>query len=1292
MFSRALKSPVKKDPSDSSWGNSPTRELSDRLNRLEDIIQQTKDAYIESIQPPAENSTPSRKERLLGTAVGALKTLSGRPSSDDKSLEGDSSDYVNGRTKQREVKFIPMKNKVEQESIELIRRIAELVVIGERAAAAEEKKQMKRSDEEAANDQSNETEKYLALFEYFFERNGLGLMVDIVTGAAFSLKEKEDGRKRSDSDGKSEDLAIASNFLKDISEDTDCTLLPPTTVSTQAIQSISLLVQNSSRITSLYFILSNNHINELIDFPLEHYEEAELKKLNSDAKRNNLRHFGSPELAEMKTLFITFLKSLAMRMNVETLQFFLAFPDDKDDGDRHGSTDASPPIDSKPSEEDMPMDEARPLDEIEGDASASEENHRLVNVKEVRVEFPLYARALDFCAAHQDNFVRTTAMNICLNTLRLATVQASNESDVDMNERIADMASGSSPDGVLHNAKPLPLRERLAIAQHVCAPSRVERLVSPIFTKLAQFWGLLEEQFRDVESGQVPAATAASETEAAVGKSSVSAKLARAKAAARKNKSLNTFNDIADSLQDELLLLEDMLRVGLTSLNEQAIEMMLATFAYPLLLQPLLLYFQRSPLPDEVLFADPLNEHTAGRDLKYSTSGSEDKTSVSAPAKSALFTISSVFQLVTNQPLLRLLFTAIFHPLSPSVTGEVMIRAKADVAVLDSSGNVTLRLDPMNSEGELFTETDRSTYLFGSVTGVKHRSAIPGLKKNGGSDCVFVLAPILAEILEFRGESLDLVARARHNPYRKAIFKCITLSNDLSDLRPLAVMALESAVSSFDEKFAADLMLGLDLKKLSDENPLDERKDDSKWAHVLDDRDMGGPGSHDSRLSIGEPTGGKIGFDHTNEVLNSFRSSILYAVPCEQGTWKLEYDPAAAHALLCMVRGTPSAVQGGAKIADRRCRQAAAFLSDMPSNIDDCVEVFESGKSLKSKAEESRVGLVMDMGFQDKRRSDRKALVDDFLQLKSEHRSSGNYGQSVVVSMKGSFGELCKRASIFAPTSEISGEAAVENMKTSVSSWVKLDALSMLMKNLATANDSSILKGRKLGGFVSDEEGTIISTHEPSLIRSVASNEFCKIFFEKDAQVMAEQPRAGSVVGLVGNTAIPCVCEVQPNCAPLFSVAGAKVVSEGITWQSLYLVVLDKYLLLAEPERNSSGDGRIVTSCPLEQLEVDKDPDDQVSMESTARRLIISYFDYGMKPPGMFFFEEEPKVQEIGPFNKVVQWESTLDVWFEDDRAANHALGIIQGKINLHRAERGNRMRRYLAQGDGSTYSRDARA
>lgn len=73
--------------------------------------------------------------------------------------------------------------------------------------------------------------------------------------------------------------------------------------------------------------------------------------------------------------------------------------------------------------------------------------------------------------------------------------------------------------------------------------------------------------------------------------------------------------------------------------------------------------------------------------------------------------------------------------------------------------------------------------------------------------------------------------------------------------------------------------------------------------------------------------------------------------------------------------------------------------------------------------------------------------------------------------------------------------------------------------------------------------------------------------FEGDEETGLDDPVTGSVVSFVGHTAIPCVCEAPPSSAPLFSNGGSKVVAEGITWQSLYLILLGRHLVLAEPER-----------------------------------------------------------------------------------------------------------------------------
>jgi hypothetical protein len=172
----------------------------------------------------------------------------------------------------------------------------------------------------------------------------------------------------------------------------------------------------------------------------------------------------------------------------------------------------------------------------------------------------------------------------------------------------------------------------------------------------------------------------------------------------------------------------------------------------------------------------------------------------------------------------------------------------------------------------------------------------------------------------------------------------------------------------------------------------------------------------------------------------------------------------------------------------------------------------------------------------------------------------------------------------------------------------------------------------------------------------------------------------GTVLNLVGKVAFPCVCEVPPSSAPLFSEAGAKVVSQGITWQSLYLVLLGTDLILAEPEKGASGQGRVVTRCKLEDLIIEKDPDD-ARTDTSARRLIVINYNTDLKPPGLFHFGKAPMPDEQGPFYKVKRWKSGLDIWFENSNALNLAFKRVEQKIAQAKAERGSFIRRYLSSG-----------
>jgi len=1304
------------------------------------------------------------------------------------------------RNQQPNARFAPMNNAEIASLVETIRRISELVVIGERSAASMQSEEaklrslvMKQKDENtkgvatemngstmnsdevgkstsAANlsdeerkllreqlgDQCaslrkkiSERKDYASVYDYFFERNGLATIADILTGKAFdpldfvekrkqAVKDELKGYENSNhEDSKAADqqqdrekkdrLESMLKALESIQETeayATIVLLPPLAVAIQGFQSTSILVQNVKRATSLFFILSNNHINQLIGIPLDEYYIAERKKMegsvsDSASRRTpslmSARRFASAELGELATTFVSFLKSLALRMNAETLQFFLTYPADTT---IEYDTDYLEETQNDVGDHDYD-DEERPLDEIGSNFQIKDKLpvNRPVAVKTIEVEFPLYERALEFCAAHHDSFVRTTAMNICLNTLRLTTVEPKNKAEepgevaaaVTME---AAAAMGDSPDGVLHNAKSLPMRERLAIAQYVCKPCRVEKLASPIFTKLAQLWGVLEEQFRDME-------IASSKVEQPYGNGNENSnddnirikpngKVIRAREIARRKKYTGIFNDTSYKLQDELLLLEDMLKVGLTSLNEQVIEMMFATFVYPLLLQPLLLYFQRSSVAAEVLFADTLNDHSLGNKIKQSDATATEKAVISGPTKSALFCLAAAFQFLTNPPLLRLLFTAVFHPLSPNAAGETMIRAKADVACMGKDGKATIRIDRIDENGKMICDNDRDTYIFGTVTGRKEVSGRQsGSQTNNNNDaCVFVLAPVLSEILKFSGQDGGLVARSRHNPYRKAIFQCLTLNREVSDLQDLAVMAVHSAVSMFNEKFLVDLLFGLDIKRYRDNLPKDERFDsfrgnstgDFDDDHDLDDRGMGGSiaSTIDSRLSLGALEGGKIGFNYMNEVIVSFKCCVLNIAPANRGAWKLNYDLVAANTLLTCVRGNSEAIIRASAAIKTRYRQASIFLADVPATID---KLFDSGKlwnelknlvpvnGSESDKKDLYYGAITDMIVRrnnDVGGAEAESILHNMLYLtKGLPDKTGHVSIYVSVSSICSYNDVGIRATAYSPLEQgDAAGAAISNAVESTIALLKLNSFVSLLQGLVDYKE--MLRGRKIGGFIfkGSTDPILPNPCDGKMIFSPISNHFDHALFGTESKFgsSAEDLMAGSITSLVGKMAYPCVCEVPPSMAPLFSAEGAKVVSQGITWQSLYLVILDENLVLVEPERRPTGKGRVVTLCRLENLTLDKDPDN-ARVDTSARRLILICESPDLKPSGMFRFEQKLQPEQVGPFSRVKRWKSSLDVWFEDSNALRTAFtNVFQGTVRA-KASRGNRIRQYLSQG-----------
>eukprot|EP00980_Cylindrotheca_fusiformis_P011702 scaffold2783_cov129-Cylindrotheca_fusiformis.AAC.3 len=1189
-------------------------ELTHLFDQLETIISETKKSYIKSIQSQAEDDAKPKRSRLVPSFKSFGRKSEVAPSAPG-SLEATSNGNETSRSdkpalpKEEDARFMPMPDDNVKNVVEIIRRISELVIFAEKASIA---------------DNDEETENNIAIFDCFFERNGLALITDILTGVSFDLRihtEKQKKALKMDKSPRSDDLVVAEELLQGFDiDDHNYMLLPPLAIATQAIQSVAMLVQNVTRVTSLFFILSNNHINELINFPLEQYHIAERKKHNQERNGMSPRRFGSPELAELTTHYVTFLKSLALRMNAQTLQFFLTYPEEAKD------TETKPDCELEPSEDTSEHQGGTDcqLEETEGSAAvedpASQNEH---TVEKIRVEFPLYERALEFCSAHQDSFVRVTALNICLNTLRLAatppeTTKLEDDSDTRM----------VTPTGVLHDAKVLPMRERLAIAQFVSSPVRVERLVSPIFTKLAELWGMFEEQFRDLDT--INALGKGKGSDGAIDKDK--AKLQRRKLTSRQQKSAISFNDTAASVQDEMLLLEDVLNVGLTTLNEQTIEMMFATFVYPLLLQPLLLYFQRSTIPDDVLYADPISAHNMGEDIKDSALDAGENAIISAPAKSALFLLTAVFQFITNKPLLRLLFTALFHPLSPGTTEEKTFRVEPQVACVDENGEVSVRIDPIAC----------SIYPFGGSSGATPALEGPGTFQNRKEECVFVLCPALAEIVDSDGDNQGLAAKSRRNPYRKAIFQCFKLSNQLSDLQPFTIIAVDTAFAVFNESFLSTVLFGVDIET--------------------------GVGYSD--------------LDLMNEVLSAFQSCVVKATPGIDGKdevpriWKLEYDMVAAHAFLYVIDSNLNARKEAKGAMRARCLAAAAFLSDMPTGLENLrADKYRTRTDAQSSTEEARESyrrIILDKMFRGDALSN--SLLKQLLRLKSDQSSF-----FLSVATRGSYSMFCQRSCEFPPFGRGGFDRAMHDGVDSAKAWASLDAYTSLLTITESERDSFLQA--KQGGIALKQEGKVVPTFKLGVTYVTISKGIESAMLEEDKSgdsYVEARPR--SVVSLIGRTAFPCVCEVPPSCAPLFSDAGAKVVSQGITWQSLYLVILGWNLVLAEPERSSSGDGRVVTSCRLENLVIQKDTED-LPASTSARRLIVSHDGEDPIPPGLFLFEATPKARQEGVFVGVEKFRSSVDIWFEDQRALDLAFLKVDRIISLAKAHRGQLIYQCLRSG-----------
>ena len=131
--------------------------------------------------------------------------------------------------------------------VEILRVIAEMVVYGD-----------------------NNSE---ILFDFFCEKNMLSLFVDIMYSSITGSGDDKVGNRDKET----------------------C----PVLVYVQVLQTLSILINCVRNDTSLYYLLSNNYINEILLFPLYNFDNESLRDQ-----------------------FASFLKSLSLRLNIQTVQFF----------------------------------------------------------------------------------------------------------------------------------------------------------------------------------------------------------------------------------------------------------------------------------------------------------------------------------------------------------------------------------------------------------------------------------------------------------------------------------------------------------------------------------------------------------------------------------------------------------------------------------------------------------------------------------------------------------------------------------------------------------------------------------------------------------------------------------------------------------------------------------------------------------------------------------------------------------------------------------------------------------
>ena len=1197
-----------------------------RLNELWIKIQQENDVTISSTSISITNSNTTNtntteNDGIQKASPSSFRTQRKKPS------------YANMLRSNEMVHsyYLTMSIAQEEEVMELIRTIVDLVVKGEQMTVS------------SLDHESSSVSSSSFLLEYFCETQTFSNMIQMAMGHVVGT----------------ESLPNCSSHSAS-SSTTKLHLYPPISIVLQIIQSISILLTNLSKETSLYMILSNHNIHHMIHFPMENYKMAEYNKTqekkNSTHKKVDISSMG--EFSEMEAAYIMLLKSLVMRMNRNTLQFYLQ-PSSTND-----------------------------------------------NEQDTNLQFPLYQRALLYCHdSNQDEFIRVTAMNICLNTLQLITRgnhhSCSNYYDNENNQN-------------QQKEPPLPWKERCILANYICDPSRVESLTRGIFHRLAYLCSSLDDTLKSLDQmdnkiREQSLSMAMHSTSDGIHTSNNSndridptlldidheSKLDDQKKRMeslqiQKSRIVTTFQNIVADFQYEFMFLEDIFKVGLVPLNEQIMENMFAAVIYPLILTPLQLFSQHTsqrsfvdttpsvstnqqhnPLP-----SSPNNlKHLDQTQMNNMTNAQKD----SSLAKTAFFVITILFHHITHEQLLCLLATALLHPKTPIVSDEFVFNTTPNVTFVDDKGHTYIRTD------ELQGQVGTNFYQFGTPSS---SSVSPYLKEmdhetnsihSTNGTCNFIFVPALFYIHTWSETGTvpsSLEKSLKANPFRQMILCCLAGTDGMVDLQSVALRVVDSIVSNVKSSIVQHILLTnvVDTKN-------DSTDDVSSSSHsTTSDHDVLPISESMSDLIISSLP------NHVVEFITSLCISVVTSFKSHNDVcWCIQYNNVAAHAIYSLCTMEHSIRKLTLKLLDKRRHQSLSFLLQIPS-------LLGKQQSKTNKTSSMDENLILDRMFFEPFCDGGTFVVESVIYDQSQGNidlEAGSY--FMVVTKDERLDDISK--SICNEESLLFEYGSEEEMykcgANSIVAYLKIDSFVSSLRGYMDA--PPVLNSR---GYMSVstfaehwKECRESVENESRFLLAPLASKFQKLLLDQDPfDSIHSDYKEGSIVSLVGKAAYPCVCEVKEENDSLFQCGGGSyVVSDGIKWQSVYLVISDSHMMLADAvEGDSGGNGRVVISTALSHLVAVYDETLKGNSASPARRLFLTHISTEPKPPSLFVLVDDDIIDKSQykdyscPSNHVQVTKSILDVWFEDETAARKAHKSLSAKIFKARFKRGQRMKDVL--------------